>query len=220
MYWFSVFNTVMTVRKAPRLKKRVCKVCGATFQSVKSNAVFCRPNCKSTDQRNRMKAVANGLTIEQARVTILTPELIRVSKDRTCKVCGNTFQGNKNAVFCSDACKQKDFRSKVNTNTAQLREAVTAQAKIIETFYDCQKSYGRVNEIIVECNLIRFSAEQKAVKSGSSKERWGEFTKQGEGRRFNELLTEMNSLLDAIPTERWHEFHRSDIGVNFSKTLK
>ena len=123
----------MIVRKASRLKKRVCKVCGVTFQAQKSNAVFCSPKCKSTDQRNRNKAVQNGLTIEQARVTILTPELIKVSKDRICKVCGTTFQGNKNAVFCSDACKHKDFRSKVNTNTVQLREAVKAQSNIIKS---------------------------------------------------------------------------------------
>ncbi len=122
----------MAVRKASRLKDRVCQVCGNTFQSRKSNAKFCSPNCKSTDQRNRMKAVQNGLTIEQARVVIITPELIKVSKDRTCKVCGNTFQGIKGALFCSNACKQKDFRNGKNTDTLQLRETVTAQSSIIK----------------------------------------------------------------------------------------
>jgi hypothetical protein len=79
-----------------------------------------------------MKAVQNGLTIEQARVTILTPELLKVSKDRICKVCGNTFQGRKYAVFCSNACKQKDVYKRKTTDTSLLRETVTAQSNIIK----------------------------------------------------------------------------------------
>lgn len=148
----------MAVRKASRLKDRVCQVCGNTFQARKSNAKFCSPNCKSTDQRNRMKAVKNGLTIEQARVVIITPELIKVSKDRTCQVCKNTFQGNKKALYCSDACRLKAFRSRKNTDTSLLRETVTAQSKVIH-------DQSKMIDTVLPTYLFdpRYHAEQKRI---------------------------------------------------------
>jgi hypothetical protein len=142
-------------------------------------------------------------------------------RSRTCIVCDKQFKARRSdAVYCSEACRQKAIRSQVKTEKIKITDRVKTQSKIIDAFYDCQKNYGRVNEIIVECNLIRFSAEQRAVRSGGEKESWGKFTKPGEGRRFNELLDEMTTLLEEIPTDRWHKFHNSDIGIEFRKTLK
>ena len=108
-------------------------MCGNTFKALKSNASYCSNSCKQQAQRDRREAVARGITIEQARVTIITPEQRKVLKTKTCKVCGKPFEyRSSKGIFCSDACQKKDQRLREKNNTSLLREKVTDQAKVIQ----------------------------------------------------------------------------------------
>lgn len=117
-----------------RLKNRTCKVCGNTFKALKSNASYCSNSCKQQAQRDRREAIARGITIEQARVTIITPEQRKVLRTKNCKVCGKPFEyRSSKGIFCSDACQKKDQRLREKNNTSLLRETVTAQSGMIKT---------------------------------------------------------------------------------------
>jgi predicted nucleic acid-binding Zn ribbon protein len=78
---------------------RVCKVCGAEFDSKKNGMRYCSPACKSTALHQR-----NG--------TAATHE------SRVCPVCGSVFvTSRRDQTFCSVNCRVKNHRSKKHERT-------------------------------------------------------------------------------------------------------
>lgn len=42
---------------------------------------------------------------------------------RKCVVCGDQFYGSKNKKFCTNKCKQKDYRENKNENIGRNKNA-------------------------------------------------------------------------------------------------
>ena len=73
-----------------------CEACGNGFDSNRAHAKYCSPKC-----RKRGSRVNDGYTLEAYH------------KVKTCQVCGKIIdvkQPHQPHMFCSNACKQKDYR--------------------------------------------------------------------------------------------------------------
>lgn len=86
--------------------KLTCKCCGQEFESIKTNAMFCGPNCRG--RYYRQEAAANR------------------NREHTCQHCGKTFiSDRKNVKYCSDECRHEN-------HCIQCRERYAAQKKLAE----------------------------------------------------------------------------------------
>jgi hypothetical protein len=63
----------------------VCKKCGVSFLTDRANKVFCSSTCQIAFHGYQRKT----------------------NKEVKCRVCGNTFQTNRNGTICSDFCRRE-----------------------------------------------------------------------------------------------------------------
>ena len=78
---------------------RICKYCGAEFNSKKNGMRYCSPACKSRASHQR-----NGIAATH--------------EDRICPVCGGSFVSSRSdQTYCSVNCRMKKYRSKKHERT-------------------------------------------------------------------------------------------------------
>ena len=91
-----------------------CKCCGKTFESKRSDTLFCDPNCRAKYYRQQRA--------EKSR------------RECTCANCGETFITTKyNAKFCCDECRYEGQLKRQRLQKAAKRAAEKAQALSLPT---------------------------------------------------------------------------------------
>lgn len=82
--------------------KLICKCCGKEFESKRTNALFCGPNCRT--KFYRQEAAANR------------------SRECICENCGAAFTATrKNVKYCCDACRDEAHRKMQRERNAAKR---------------------------------------------------------------------------------------------------
>lgn len=120
---------------------------------------------------------------------------------QNCKQCGKEYVAkSKKSEFDTVACRSKYYREKQNLLLSSQTMVIKTQAKIIDAHLPITKvpaagtevkklsysrDYVRVQVVIREINFMRREAEQAAIASGHSKERWSPYVK--DSNRFQEL---------------------------------
>ena len=78
----------LSLRGSGQPFKLICKCCGEEFESMRSNTLFCGPNCRAKFYRQ-----------EAAE---------RRERDCVCENCGKAFTTTRNDVkYCCEACQRK-----------------------------------------------------------------------------------------------------------------
>ena len=80
----------------PNYKPIGCKFCGEIFKPKTGNQLYCSENCKKERERLHRKSkydyVKTGVT-----------------REMTCKICGNTYVGHFNSKYCISCLKESKY---------------------------------------------------------------------------------------------------------------
>ena len=78
-----------------------------------------------------------------------------------CKECGNEFEPkNKKGVFCSNKCRQKDYRKSVNKILKQVRNNGISEKALIEIAKNATKNKPQAEKFKKEKYITNIPKEE------------------------------------------------------------